>query len=197
MAKASFPGDSLFLFPGPISTDMLFILRRKLKLLLQRGRQVCRPAGSGQHITRSLDQLKFCCRFSPHTLHLEKKVEVFPAEGGEVLQVQREVKFCRFSPHTLHLEKKVEVFPAGLEAGSAHIHFILKRKLKFFLQRGRQVCRPAGSGEHITRSLDQLKFWCRFSPHTLHLEKKVEVFPAEASPGLQTSGFRAAHHQIT
>ena len=161
-------------------------MKRKLKFFLQRGREVCRPAGSGQHITRSIDQLKVC---------------------------------CRFSPHTLHLEKKVEVFPAGLEAGSAHIHFILKRKLKFFLQRGRQVCRPAGSGEHITRSLDQLKFWCRFSPHTLHLEKKVEVFPtefccrfsphtlhlkkkvevfpAEGSPGLQTSGFRAAHHQIT
>ena len=29
--------------------------------------------------------------FSPHTLHLEKKVEVFPAEAGEVLQVRGEV----------------------------------------------------------------------------------------------------------
>ena len=74
---------------GPRSAHIHFILKRKLKFFLQRGRQVCRPAGSGQHITKSLDQLKVCCRFSPHTLHLGKKVEVFPAEGGEVLQVQR------------------------------------------------------------------------------------------------------------
>ena len=31
-----------------------------------------------------------------------------------------------------------------------------------------------------------LKF-CRFSPHTLHLEKKIEVFPAEGSPDLKIS----------
>ena len=32
--------------------------------------------------------------------------------------------------------------------------------------------RPAGSGHQITISLAQLKFW-RFSPRTLHLEKKI------------------------
>ena len=81
------------------------------------------------------------------------------------------MKFCRFSPHTLHLERKVEVFPAGSEAGSARIHFILKRKL------------------HITKSLDQLKVCCRFSPHTLHLGKKVEVFPAEGGEVLQVQRY--------
>ena len=82
----------------------------------------------------------------------------------------RDVKFCRFSRHTLHLERKVEVFPAGSEAGSAHIHFILKRKLKFFLQRQVKFCRF------------EVKF-CRFSLHTLHLERKVEVFLAGSEAG--------------
>ena len=46
-----------------------------------------RPAGAGLQITRSLAQLKFW-RFSPRTLHLEKKIEVLLVEGGEVLQGQ-------------------------------------------------------------------------------------------------------------
>ena len=53
---------------------------------------------------------------------------------------------------------------------SAHIHFILKRKLKFFLQRQVKFCRF------------EVKF-CRFSLHTLHLERKVEVFLAGSEAG--------------
>ena len=37
VAKASLPGDSLFLFPGPGSADMPFIFREKLKFFLHRG----------------------------------------------------------------------------------------------------------------------------------------------------------------
>ena len=56
-------------------------------------------------------------------------------------------------------------------AGSAYIPFILKGKLKFFLQVQRQV--------QPTYSSSWLKFFL------------------QGPPGLQTSGFRAAHHQIT
>ena len=60
-------------------------------------------------------------------------------------------------------------------ADSAHMTFILTRKLEVFAAKGLP---RTGSVQQIAKEPGLLKFGT-FSPHTFHLGKKVKVFAAE------------------
>ena len=89
--------------------DMLFILR-EVPPLNGIPPKVSMPVVN--QITRSPGLLNFN-RFSPHTFHLDKKIEVFAAEGSLNHESPGQLKFRRFSArnHQFTLENQAYTTP--------------------------------------------------------------------------------------